>query len=74
MCQVFEMVPRYVACVVYRFGKVDRDIAHVAIVVHVCFKCMFQIFLLFQTNVTSVLSAHCKSRSRCYIYILQAYV
>jgi hypothetical protein len=36
--------------------KVDRDIAHVVITIHVCFKCMFQMFHLFQTNVASVLS------------------
>jgi hypothetical protein len=30
---------------------------------------MFQIFHLFQTNVTSVLSGCCKSRSRCCIYM-----
>jgi hypothetical protein len=43
-------------------AKVDRDVAHVVIVIHICFKCMFQIFNLFETNVASILSG-------CYIYM-----
>jgi hypothetical protein len=27
---------------------IDRDVAHVAMTIHVCCKCMFQMFLLFQ--------------------------
>jgi hypothetical protein len=50
-------------------AKVDRDIAHDVIAIHVCFKCMFQMFYLFQTYVTSILSGCCKSRCRCYIYM-----
>ena len=41
--------------------KVDCDIAHVVMAIHVCFKYMFQIFHLFQMNVASVLSGCCKS-------------
>jgi hypothetical protein len=37
-------------------AKVDRDVTHVVMAIHVCSKCMFQIFHLFQTNVASVLS------------------
>jgi hypothetical protein len=37
--------------------------------IHVCFRCMFQMFHLFQTNVAGVLSGCCKSRSWCYIYM-----
>ena len=33
--------------------KVDQDVAHVVMAIHACFKCMFQIFYLFQTNVDS---------------------
>jgi hypothetical protein len=57
-------------------AKVDWDVAHVVMAIHVYFKCMFQMFHLFQTNVASVLSGCCKSRSRCcvYTYMLQAYV
>jgi hypothetical protein len=51
-------------------AKVDRDITHVVMVIHICFKCMFQIFHLFQTYVASVLSRCCKSRSGCCIYIM----
>jgi hypothetical protein len=29
-------------------ATVDRDVAHVAMAIHVCFKCMFQIFHLFR--------------------------
>ena len=50
--QVFQML---ISCVSSAFrrmllvlysniAKVDRDIAHVVIAIHVCFKCMFQIF------------------------------
>jgi hypothetical protein len=35
-------------------AKVDQDVAHVAITMHVCFKCMFQIFHLYHTYVASV--------------------
>jgi hypothetical protein len=28
-------------------AKVDRDVVHVVMAIHVCFKCMFQIFHLF---------------------------
>jgi hypothetical protein len=48
---------------------VDRDVVHVVIAIHVCFKCMFQMFHLFQMNVAGVLFGCCKSRSRCYIYM-----
>jgi hypothetical protein len=29
-------------------AKVDRNVAHVTMAIHVCFKCMFQIFHLYQ--------------------------
>jgi hypothetical protein len=28
-------------------AKVDRDVAHIAMAIHVCCKCMFQMFYLF---------------------------
>ena len=28
-------------------AKIDRDVAHVAMAIHVCFKCMFRLFNLF---------------------------
>jgi hypothetical protein len=37
----------YVASVYIDVAKVDRDVAHVTMVIHVYFKCMFQIFQLF---------------------------
>jgi hypothetical protein len=37
--------------------------------IHVCFKCMFQIFHLFQTYVASVSFGYCKTRSGCCIYM-----
>ena len=40
-------------------AKVDRYVAHVVMAIHVRFKCMFQIFHLFQTNIASVLSGCC---------------
>jgi hypothetical protein len=38
-------------------------------VIHVCFKCMFQVFHLFQTYVGSVSSECCKSGYGCCIYM-----
>jgi hypothetical protein len=49
--------------------KADRDVAHVAMVIHVCFKCRFQMFHLFQTYVESVSSGCCKNRFGCCIYM-----
>jgi hypothetical protein len=43
--------------------NVDQDIAHVAMAIHVRFKCVFQMFHLFQTYVASVVARCCKSRS-----------
>jgi hypothetical protein len=68
MFQVFGMLQ-----VLYiDVAKVDRDVTHVVMTIHVCFKCMFQIFHRFQTYIVSVLSRCCKTRSGC--CILQAYV
>ena len=53
-------------------AKVDLDVAHVVMAMHVCFKCMFQIFHLFQANVASVLSGCCKSISGWCIYMYVA--
>jgi hypothetical protein len=54
-------------------AKADRDAAHVVMAIHVCFKCMFQMFHLFLTNVASVLFRCCKSRSICCIYMYVTY-
>jgi hypothetical protein len=35
-------------------AKVDRNVAHVAMAIHVCFKCTFLMFYLYQTYVASV--------------------
>ena len=35
-------------------AKVYRDVAHVVMAIHVCFKCMFQMFYLYQTYVASI--------------------
>jgi hypothetical protein len=50
-------------------AKVDRYVAYVAMAIHICVKCMFLMFHLFQTYVASVSSAYCKSRSECCIYM-----
>jgi hypothetical protein len=50
--------------------KVDRDVAHVVIAIHVCCKRLFEMFHLFQTYVVSVLSVCCI----CSTHMLQAYV
>ena len=51
MLQVFRIGVAKVDCDV---AKVDQDVVHVAMAIHVCFKCMFQMFYLFQTYVASV--------------------
>jgi hypothetical protein len=64
-------------------AKVDRDVAHVVMVIHICFKCMSQMFHLFQTNLqvfcldvekvdldvayTCMLQAYISSVFRCFI-------
>ena len=50
-------------------AKIDRDVAYIAMAIHVCFKCMLQMFYPFETNIASVLSGCCKSRSKCCIYM-----
>jgi hypothetical protein len=44
-------------------AEVDLDVAYVAKVIHEYFKCMFQIFHLFQIHVASVSFAYFKRRS-----------
>ena len=57
------------------FAKVDRDVAYVAMVMHVCFKCMFKMFHLYQTYVASVFSDIAKvDLDVAYTYMLQAYI
>ena len=52
-------------------AKIYRDVAHVAIVVHVCCKHLFQMLhLLFQTYVASGLFGCCI----CFTHMLQEYV
>jgi hypothetical protein len=40
-------------------AKIDRDVAHVVMTIHVCFKWMFQMFHRFQMYVASILSGCC---------------
>jgi hypothetical protein len=35
-------------------AKVEWDVAHVAMTIHICFKCMFQIFHLYETYVANI--------------------
>jgi hypothetical protein len=49
--------------------KVDQDISYIAIVIHVCWKCLFQIFQLFPTDVARVLSGCCI----CFTLMLQVF-
>ena len=48
---------------------VDRDVAHVAMAIHICFKCMFQIFHPLLTYGVSVSFGYCKTRSGFCIYM-----
>jgi hypothetical protein len=55
MFQVFQMFQRYVVVVFMDVAKIDRDVAYVVMIVHVCCKRQFLMFhLLFQTYVASV--------------------
>jgi hypothetical protein len=62
--------------------KVDRDVAHNVMAIHICFKCMFQIFHMLQTYVASASSGCCIYMHvasiyfkyfRCFIRILQVF-
>jgi hypothetical protein len=64
----YRCFQRYVVSVLY-VVKVNRDIAHVSMTIHVCFECKFQMFHMFQMYVPSVLFECCKSRFKCYIYM-----
>jgi hypothetical protein len=55
-------------CFKHMFQVFYLDIAYVAAAIHVCRKCMFQMFHLFQTYFTSVSSGCCI----CFRYMLQA--
>jgi hypothetical protein len=50
-------------------AKVDRDVAHVVMAIHVCFKCISKMFHLFHMNVAIGLFGCCKNGSRYYIYM-----
>jgi hypothetical protein len=51
MLQVFHIG---VAKVYWDVAKVDRNVAHVAMAMHVCFKCIPQMFHRYQIYVASV--------------------
>jgi hypothetical protein len=55
-------------------AKVDRDIAHVILAIHVYFKCMFQMFHLFQTYVVFYVDVAKVDVDVEYTYMLQACV
>ena len=48
-------------------AKVDRDVAYVAIALHVSCERLFQLIQIFKSYVASVLYGYCKSRSGCCI-------
>ena len=60
------VLPSFLGCCMCMFqvfhvdvAKVDRDVAYVAMTIHVCCKRLFQLFQLFQTDVARVLSRCC---------------
>jgi hypothetical protein len=67
--KMFLKCDRYVASIVFDVAKGDRDVAHVVMAIHVCFKCISQMFHLFHMNVAIGLSECCKSGSGCCIYM-----
>jgi hypothetical protein len=50
-------------CVYLDVSNIDLGVAHVAMVIHACFKRMFQMFYLFQMYVVNVLFGCFKSTS-----------
>jgi hypothetical protein len=54
MFKVFQMFPSMLQVFHMNVAKVDRDVAYVAMVVHICCKLMFPMFIFFQTYVASV--------------------
>jgi hypothetical protein len=50
-------------------AKVDRNIAYVTMAIHICYKRLFQIFMLFQMDVARVLSRYCI----CFTLMLQVF-
>jgi hypothetical protein len=51
-------------------ARVDHNVTHVAMAIHVCFKCLFQMFhLFFHTFVVTVSSGCCI----CFTYIMQVF-
>jgi hypothetical protein len=51
---MFQVLYINVANVNRDVAKLDQDVAHVAMAIHICFSCMFQIFHLYQTYVASI--------------------
>jgi hypothetical protein len=70
--QVFQMFQTYVASILYRYCKVDRDVAHVAMmfssVSPKCFICFRRILQVFYLDVTKVdLNAAYTSKLQVYV-------
>jgi hypothetical protein len=58
------------------FAKVYWDIAHVAMAIHVCFECIFQMFYMYQTYVASFFHLYIAKVDLdvAYTCMLQAYI
>jgi hypothetical protein len=57
--RIFHVFQIYVAYISSGCCKSRSSIVYVAMVIHVCCKCVFQMFQLFQTYVASVLFGYC---------------
>jgi hypothetical protein len=53
-------------CFIWILRVFHLDVAYVTMAIHVCYKCMFQMFKVFQTYVTKVLSRRCIC---CRVYV-----
>jgi len=51
-------------------AKVDRDVADVAMAIHICFKCIFQMFHLFQGMLQVFLSGFCNGYTHVFNFFL----
>jgi hypothetical protein len=59
---MFQVFQTHITSVSFGCCKIDLDVAYVTMVIHACFKRMFQMSHLFQMYVASVSSACFKSR------------
>ena len=75
MLQVFQMFRGMLQVLYIDVVKVDRDVAHAVMAIHVYFKCIFQMFQLSRRMLQVFYLDDAKvDLDTAYTYLLQAYV